>query len=594
MSGDIYQRQMGYILTEDVELKHDSLAVIPLGGQSELGQMLWVVCYAGEILLLDAGASYPAVDLPGVDLLLPNTNFLEANKGRIQALLLTNGHEEHCGAVPYLLRHLPIPRIMAPKFVSTFLSQSQQISSYQQSGNKLEIDTVEPRQEYNIGPFQVEWIPVNDAIAEACALRIGTPQGDVIYTSSFKLDQTPVDNRLLDVSRLAEIGDRGVLLLISASAGVENPGYTASEKSVVDALRAKIVKAKGRVIVVMPGTNTHRLQVLFDLARQADRKVLLLGEVLIRAAVAAAITGSLKYDRKIEAKLSDLEELPDRQLLIVATGIEGDPIKMLDQLASGTSAEISSKEGDLIIFSADIQPGHSRRLAMMLDQFLSQGVSVVYGDKERVHVAKHASREELKLMLSLANPKYFVPAFGEGRHIMHHAQLAIEWGLPADAVFPLKNGEILAVDNGLATVLGAVEAQAVLLNRDQGERVTTFSVKERRVLSMEGVITVSLVIDQQGTLLSGPSIDAGASGFLNSSEWQEAQGELLETVVNTLNVQVEEARTTQKKGNGGMDITQLRSALRETLVKMLRAKLAAKPAVQIVIQQVASPGAFNK
>ncbi|PWT96393.1 MAG: hypothetical protein C5B53_09815 [Candidatus Melainabacteria bacterium] len=585
---------MGYIVTEDVELKHDSLTVIPLGGQSELGQMLWVVTYGGEMLLIDAGASYPAEDLPGVDLLLPNTNFLEANKGKIQALLLTNGHEEHCGAVPYLLRHIPIPRIMGPRFVSAFLHQSQQILTYQQSGHQVEIDTIEPRQSYSIGPFEVEWIHVNDAIADACALRIGSPAGTVIYTSSFKLDQTPVDKRLLDVGRLAEIGNEGVLLLISASAGVENPGYTASEKSVEQALHARISQAKGRVIVVMPGTNTHRLQILFDLARSNQRKVLLLGEVLIRAAVAAAVSGSLVYDRTLEAKLNDLKKLSDRELLIVATGIEGDPMDMLVELATGMHPDITSKEGDLVIFSAPIQPGRSRQLATMLDQFLTQGVKVIYGDREHVHVAKHASREELKLMLSIICPTYFVPAFGEGRHIMHHAQLAMDWGLPADSVFPLKNGEILSISNGLASVLGAVESQAVLLNRDQGERVTTFSVKERRVLSMEGVITISLVIDQNGNLVSGPAIDAGGSAFLNSTEWQETRSELHQAMIAIIDKQLGTIGGAQSDAGDKVDFSQLRSALREAAVKMLRARLQAKPAVQVVIQQLASPGSFNK
>jgi len=326
---------------------------------------------------------------------------------------------------------------------------------------------------------------------------------------------------------------------------------------------------------------------LFDLARSNKRKVLLLGEVLIRAAVAAAITGSLEFDRAVEAKLADLKQLSDRELLIVATGVEGDPMEMLAELATGTHPEIVSKEGDLVIFSAPIEPGRSRQLANLLDQFLSQGVKVVYGDKERIHVGKHASREELKLMLSITSPTYFVPAFGEGRHIMHHAQLASEWGLPAESIFPLKNGEVLSISNGLATVLGAVESQAVLLNRDQGERVTTFSVKERRALSTEGIITLSLVVDQDGVLVSGPAIEAGGAGFLNSPEWMETRKELLEASLTLVNKQLLEAV-------GKVEINQLKSVLRDAAVKILRARLQAKPAVQVVIQQLASPGAFNK
>ncbi len=573
---------MGYIVTGDIELKHDNLSVIPLGGQSELGQLLWVMTYGDEILLIDAGASYPAEDLPGVDLLLPNTNFLEANKSRIKALLLTNGHEEHLGAISYLLRHLPIPKIMGPQFVSAFLNQSKQISGFTQS-DQIEIETVKLKQSYQIGDFSVEWIQVNDAIADACALAIDTPEGRVVYTSSFKLDQTPVDKRLLDVGRLAEIGDEGVLLLISSSAGVESAGYTASEKSVSNAFTSRISKASGRVIVVMPGTNTHRLQVLFDIARQTDRKVLLLGEVLIRAAVAAAITGNLEYDRALDAKPGQWQKLPDDQLLIVATGVEGDPIKMLAELAYGTNVDISSKAGDLIIFSADIEPGRSRHMATILDQFLVQGVTVLYGDHEHLHVPKYASREELKLMLSLINPKYFVPMLGEGRHIMHHAQLAIDWGLPSDSVFPLKNGEILSIEKGVASILGEVEAEPVFLNRDQDERVTTHSVKERRVLSGEGIVTISLVIGSDGKLVSGPTIDASASAFLNSAEWRDVQ----EEIFSALALQLEKYLQVESNVDKKLDLNQLRAGLREVCSKLLRARLQAKPSVQVVIQQIA-------
>ncbi len=578
---------MADIITGDGELKYDSLSVIPLGGQSELGRMLWAIVYAGEILLVDAGASYPSQDLPGVDLLLPNTNFLEANKERILALLLTNGHEEHCGAVPYLVRHLPIPRIMGTQFVSAFLSQARERDANGRLFPPLEIDVVEARKRYEIGPFTVEWVRVNDAIAEACGLVITTPEGVIVYTSSFKLDQTPVDEKLLDVGRLAQVGDQGVLLLISASAGVESDGYTLSERAVEPALAGNLENAQGRVFVVMPGTNTHRLQILFELAARLNRKVILLGEILIRTAVAAAVTGNLEYDRQCEAQLTDLASLADSQVLIVATGVEGDPITMIAELAQGINREISTKPGDLVIYSAELAPGRSRQMANILDLFLAQGVEVVYGARRRVHVPKHASREELKLMMSLTNPKYFVPTFGEGRHIMHHAQLAIEYGLPADAVFPLKNGEILSIDNGLATVIGAVEAQAVLVNRDQGERVTTFSVNERRVLSMEGIVTISLVVNEDGEILSGPSIDAGASGFLSSQEWLQARLSLSE---NLLAAHAKFMENTRQKAidPGRFELTAMRSSLRETALKTLRSKLQAKPTVQVMVQQVVS------
>src|SRR5579885_2041066 len=559
---------MAGIITGSADLRYDRLSLIPLGGQGEVGQVLWVVSYGGELLLIDAGAAYPGEDLPGVDLLLPNTNFLEANQDRILALLLTNGHEEHSGSVGYLLNHLKIPRIMGPRFVSTLVSQN-----LMDRGNDTVLDTIEMRHPYQIGPFEVEWVQVNDAIADACALQIESPAGRIVYTSSFKLDQTPVD------SRLADKGDQGVLLLVSDSAGVEAPGYTPSEKAVTRNLEKNIAGAPGRVIVVVPGTNTHRLQILFDLARKLDRKVVLVGETLVKAALVAVVTGNLIYDRKIEAGLEDLQSLPDAKILVVATGLEGDPMNMMHELAFGKHKEIAPEEGDTIIYSADIYPGRSRQMAMILDEFVSRGVNSFIGLRAGVHVSKHAGGEELKLMLSITKPRFFVPALGEGRHIMRHAQLAVDWGMPRDSVFPLQNGDVLEVGTESASVIGTIESQAVLYNRDQGERVTTFSVNERKNLSLEGVMTIALAVDSQLNVLSGPVIEAGASGFLQSEEWIAVRGDLGQTVLGTI---------ASAPGADREDLSLLRTAVRDAAAKLLRSRLQAKPLIQVVIHQVAT------
>ena len=237
--------------------------------------------------------------------------------------------------------------------------------------------------------------------------------------------------------------------------------------------------------------------------------------------MSAAITGNLIYDRSIEASVENLLTLHDSEVLVVATGLEGDPMDVLGELANGRNKDMQVKDGDTVVYSAEIYPGRLRLMAMILDQFLSLGVRTVYGPRANVHVSKHASREELKLMLSIINPRLFIPSLGEGRHIMHHAQLACEWGMPPDTVFPLKNGEILQIDNGIGEIIGSIEASAVLFNRDQGERVTTFSVNERRNLSTEGIVSIGLVVDSSGKLISGPVIEVGASGFMLSSEWQK-------------------------------------------------------------------------
>lgn len=555
------------------DLKYDRLSIVPLGGQSELGQVLWMISYAGEILLIDAGAAYPSEDMPGVDLLLPNTTFLETHQDRIKALLLTNGHEEHSGGVSYLLNHLNIPQLMGPRFVTTLVSQGLKNS------NNTAIETIEMNHPYQIGNFEIEWIRVNDAIADACALRIGTPEGDIIYTSSFKLDQTPVDNRLLDFNQLAKLGDEGVLLLISDSSGVEAAGYTASEKTVGPNLEKHVANAKGRAVVVLPGTNTHRLQIVFDLAQKLNRKVVLYGDTLLQTAVVAVITGNLTYDRKIESSLEDIKKLKDNEVLIVATGPEGDAFKALHNLACDKYDDIKLKAGDTVIYSSDITPGRSRQMAMVLDQFLARDIHAVHGTRQNVHVSAHPAQEDLKFMLSIIKPQLFVPALGEGRHIMQHAQLAIDWGMPPESVFPLQNGEILEICDGNASVGNEIEATGVLYNRDQGEKVTTFSVKERIVLSIEGVVTIGIVVGTNRDLLSGPTIEANGSGFLRSETWQKVKADLHNAVLDAHSFW----RTTKDP-----DMSSLRSQVREVANKTIRGQLQSKPVVQVLVHELAT------
>jgi ribonuclease J len=569
---------MAVVIDGLTELKYDRVSLFPLGGQSEIGQVLWAISYAGEILLIDAGACYPPTDLPGVDLLLPNTNFLAANQARITALLLTNGHEEHCGAVGYLLGRVKVPSIMAPSFVSALVSQTLTGSGDVLNGTV--IDTVETGRDYQIGPFSVEWIPVNDAIADACALRIGTPEGTILYSSSFKLDQTPVDNRLMDVGRFAQAGDNGVTLLISNSAGVESRGYTASEKSIASAFANQLESAPGRVVVVMNGTNTHRLQILFDLAKRTDRKVVLYGEALVQTAVAAVVTGNLLYDRSIEAGLADLSKLPEKQVLVVATGDDGDAMAVMHDLAFNRREDFTLNKGDVVIFSDHIYPGQSRSMAVILDQLLSMSVTTCVSTKDGVHVAKHAGQEELKLLLSITKPKYFIPAIGEGRHIMHHAYLAQDYGIPAENVFPLRNGHVLELFNGAAAVAGTVESEAVLFNRNQAESVTRFSVNERRSLSTEGVLNVACLVDSKWNMLQPPSMEGAALGFARSADWEVVRTDLVQAIEEAV-VRLRESRRTD-----GADLHALRAAVREVCAKTIRSRLQSKPTIHVVVHEI--------
>jgi len=565
----------------------NALYACPLGGQAEMGLVLWLFMHQGQILIVDAGASYPANELPGVDLFLPNSNFLEANEDKIVGLILTNGHEEHCGAVSYLLNHIKVPRIMAPRFVATLIKDNAYDLYGMDIKNLPAIEEIQTRHDYQLGAFTLEWIDSNNAIADACALKIATAGGTVIYTSSFKFDQTPIDGKLLDVGRLAAIGDVGVDLLISDSVNIEENGYTPSEKKVADKFKALATDSAGRLIVVFPATNTHRLRILFEAALAAKRRVLLLGDTLHKVAVSAAMTGHLTFDQKLTASLSDLPELKDKEVFVIASSIEADPISVLDQLAYGTHPSFKLKEGDTVVFSSDVMPGHARHMGYILDQLLSIDVKTVWGTRQGVHVSKHAAKEELKLILSSVKPRYFTPAIGEGRHITQHGELSLAVGLDETQVFNLSNGDVFELADGFATVIGAIESQPVLFNREQGERVTTASVNERRALSLEGVVTIGLSLTAGGEIASGPTLECGAAGFLRSSEWLALEAELEGIIREAVN----RSKNETKKGNHNQDssgesgLATMRSAIRESVVKTIRSRLSAKPTVQVLLSR---------
>ncbi|OPZ89696.1 MAG: Ribonuclease J 1 [bacterium ADurb.Bin425] len=565
---------------EDFDPAH--LYCMPLGGQNELGLVSWAFVHQSKILLVDAGAAYPAFDLPGVDLLLPNTAFLEANQDKIVGLALTNGHEEHLGAFAYFMKHLSIPRIMGPRFVGHLIRQ-EIFDLYGQGHldqSQLSFEEVNG-QTLKVGPFLLEWIAGNNSIYDAYCLKISTQAGTVLYTSGFKLEQTPLDGVMLDIGRLAACGDEGVMLLISSSVNVEEGGYSASEKTVLRSIEKISQSAEGRLIVVMPATNTHRLKVLFEVAKRTGRKVFLQSPTLHKVAVSAAISGYLTYDRNIEGEADKLDTTEDRQVLILESSKEADPIDVLQAISRFEHPTTRLKVGDTIVFSSDVVPGQVRRMAHILDELLALSVPCYYGNRQGVNVSRYGAREELKLMLSITKPRYFAPAMGESRHIVQHGNLGEFFNLGADEIFNLQNGDVLEMKNGYVRPFGRIEAEPVLFNCDQGERVTTASIKERQALSVEGFMTLGLTLGLDGKLLSGPNLSCGASGFLLSDEWPDVRQEI-EIAARAAVTKVVQERINDERDSGPY----MRSAVREAVVKVLRNRMGAKTTVQVQIHQV--------
>lgn len=509
--------------------KTGKLRVIPLGGLGEIGKNMTVFEYGDDIIIVDVGMAFPDDELLGIDLVIPDFQYVVENKERVRGIFLTHGHEDHIGALPYLLQEIAVP-VYGTRLTLGLVEQKLQ---EQAPSLKPDLRVVKVGDRVRSGCFSIEFIRVNHSIADTVAMAIETPLGCIVHSSDFKFDQTPIDGEVSQFHRLAYYGDKGVLLLLSDSTNADRPGYTASEREVGKFLDEHFRAAKQRIIVATFSTNIHRVQQIVDMAYKYGRRIAIVGRSMVNVITVARDLGYLRVPKGIEIDLNDIDQIPHDKLVIICTGSQGEPMSALSRIANNDHRKISIVPGDLVIISAIAIPGNEKLVGRTVNHLFELGAKVVYESTPGVHVSGHASQEELKLMLNLVRPKYFVPVHGESRHLYLHAGLAEAVGIPRENIFVLKNGDILEIDAKSAQSVNKVQVGQVLVDGLGVGDVGNVVLRDRRVLSQDGILIVVVTTEKQtGRIVAGP--DVISRGFVYVRESEALLEEAKEKVVAAL------------------------------------------------------------
>ncbi|MFZ5944003.1 MAG: ribonuclease J [Bacillota bacterium] len=491
------------------------LSIIPLGGVGEIGKNMMAFEYHEDIIVVDAGVAFPGDELRGIDLIIPDISYLIENKEKVRGLFISHGHEDHIGALPYVLRELNVP-VYGTKLTLGLIKKKLIEHGLQKD---ITLTEILPDDVIQAGCFSVEFFRVNHSIPDGVGLAINTPEGLVIHSGDFKLDQTPIDDRITEYYKLSKYGDRGVLALICDSTGVENEGYTPSERVVGQAFKMEFEKAQGRIIVATFASNVHRIQQVISAAIEHQRKVAVVGRSMISVVEAAIELGYLSSAEPILIDIDEINKYPENQLVIITTGSQGEPMAALTRIANGTHRQIGLQSGDTVIISATPIPGNAKLVYRTINNLFKGGAHVVYKDVTKVHVSGHASKEEIKILLNLVKPKFAIPFHGEYRHLVKFKKTAIELGTPADNVLITAIGERNQFCQGEHSKQGKVKSGSVLIDGLGIGDVGNIVLRDRNLLGENGVIIVTLVIDKKsGSVLSGPEILSRGFVYIRESE----------------------------------------------------------------------------
>ncbi|MBN1104157.1 MAG: ribonuclease J [Deltaproteobacteria bacterium] len=495
------------------------LSVIPLGGLGEIGLNMMVLEYDRQLLIVDAGLMFPEQYMPGVDVVIPDFQFLRERREEILAVILTHGHEDHIGAMPFLLKEFNVP-VYGTSFTLELLKEKLKEHNLLQQTNLVKVN---PGEVTSLGPFSVEYIRVNHSIVDGVGLAVETPEGIIVHSGDFKIDQTPVDGQYTDMVRFAHYGKQNVLALFSDSTNVEKDGFTLSERDVKKTLEILFRLSKGRFIIAVFASNITRIQQIIDLAVKFHRKVVFSGKSMRVNVRIALEEGILRMPEGTETTEHAVEQLQDRQVVVVTTGSQGEPLSALTRMAQDKHKAIKIKSGDTVVLSSRFIPGNERAISAIINDLYRMGAEVVYEKVSDIHSSGHAYREELKLMLNLVRPRYFIPIHGEYRHLVKHSQLAAEIGIPQERLAVVEDGIPIHFTGGEMTLGDRVPTGRVMVDGKGVGDVGEVVLRDRMRLSGEGMVIVLLAVDEQtGDVLYGP--DLVSRGFV----FEEQQSSILE------------------------------------------------------------------
>ena len=488
--------------------------IIPLGGVDEIGKNMTAIEYEDDILVVDCGSIFPKEDMLGIDLVIPDASYLEANKSRVRGYVFTHGHEDHIGATPYILQQVPAP-IWGTRLTLALID----LKLREHRVNGIQTNTIVPREEVKIGQFSVKFIKVSHSIPGSCALIITCPAGVIVHSGDFKIDFTPVDGEITDLSSLAMAGDAGVLALLCESTNIERPGYTMSERKIGETFVNQFRNAQGRVIVAMFASNINRLQQVIDSGIRFGRKVCFVGRSMISVSRVAMQLGELVIPEGYFLEVDDLDSYRDDELLILTTGSQGEPMSGLTRMAFSEHRKLQIKPSDKVIISATPIPGNEKFVSRVINQLYRCGAEVIYEAMAEVHVSGHACQEEIKLMHALTRPKYFIPVHGEYRMLWQHAELAESMGMDRQNIILPAAGQVIEMSQDSLAIAGTVPTGEVLVDGLGIGDVGNVVLRDRKHLSQDGLIIVAMAFDRtNGVLVSGPDVISRGFVYVRENE----------------------------------------------------------------------------
>ena len=560
------------------------LKIIPLGGLHEIGKNTCVFEYDDEIILLDAGLAFPSDDMHGVNVVLPDMTYLRENRHKIKGMIVTHGHEDHIGGIPYHLKQFDVPIIYGPRLAMALLRDKLEEAGLV---NRTKLETVAPRQMVRLGKsFMVEYIRNTHSIADSFCVAIHTPLGVVIHTGDFKIDHTPVDGEFFDLQKIAEHGEKGVLCLLSDSTNAEVPGYTPSEAAVYPGLERVFNQATGRIMITTFASSVHRINLVLKLAQKFNRKVVVVGRSMLNVIAHARNLGYIKCPDDLFEPLKATRNLADEKIVILTTGSQGEPLAAMTRISKGEHPHIRVRQGDTIVFSANPIPGNTIAVVNTIDRLMMQGANVVYGRDKGIHVSGHGSQEDHKLMLSLTRPKFFVPVHGEHRMLVKHAQMAQSMGIAAENMVIVKNGDTIEL-TGDRIAIGAPVPSGIELV-DQAGVVHEHIMQERQQLAEDGVITIAAFVNAEGQLSAPPEINL--RGVVTKVEIPLLNQLIIRAIERCLSDRSSEFKT----ATGVQDWAGLRAEIETTLQRLIKRELQSQPLVIFLLQAAATEPANNR